>query len=104
MGTGSGSFEMHKQRGSRMGMHKQVADKPAGVFVALGLLVFGLGVGADRLQAQATATVLGTITDTSGAVLAEAVVQVRNVGTGITQSGISDSQGRFQFPDLAIGD
>src|SRR5579859_101945 len=47
-----------------------------------------------------TATILGTVSDTSGAVLPEAVVEVRNVGTGAAQSVTSDSQGRFRIADL----
>ncbi len=57
-----------------------------------------------RLHAQATASIAGTVTDTSGAVIADATVQVRNVGTGITQTALSDNQGRYRLPDLQIGD
>src|SRR5690242_9751126 len=60
---------------------------------------------ACRLSGQGTtATILGTVTDTSGAVLPEAVVQIRNVGTGATQSVTSDSQGRFRIADLGVGE
>ena len=51
------------------------------VFVCAVLFVFIASIGAVRLNAQvATATILGTVTDTSGAAIAEATVQVRNVG------------------------
>ena len=74
-------------------------------FVCTVLLVLIAGVGAIRLDAQvATATILGSVTDTSGAAIAEANVQVRNVGTGLIQTVTSDSQGRFHVPDLGIGD
>ena len=39
-----------------------------------------------------------------GAAIPEAAVQVKNVGTGFTQSTISDFVGRFNIPDLGIGD
>lgn len=60
---------------------------------------------AARLDAQAqNAAISGTVTDPTGAVLAGAAVQARNVGTGISQSAMSDEQGRFRMPDLQIGE
>jgi hypothetical protein len=66
------------------------------------LLVFG--VGASRLNAQATAAISGTVTDSSGAAMADAQLQAKNNGTGITATTTSDAQGRYRFPDLLIGD
>lgn len=63
-----------------------------------------LGWMAPRLGAQATASIVGTVTDASGAVISDASIQVRNVGTGITQTTVSDAQGRYRVPDLQIGD
>ncbi len=70
---------------------------------ALGALLLVFGIGTGRLNAQATAAISGTITDTSGAAMADAQVQARNTGTDITSSTTTDSQGRFRFPDLLIG-
>jgi hypothetical protein len=62
-------------------------------------------LGAANLFAQGTtATILGTVTDTSGAAVAGAAVQVRNVGTGLTQSVTSDAQGRYRVADLGVGE
>ncbi len=61
-------------------------------------------MSVQRLPAQATASIVGTVTDASGAVIAEASVQARNIGTGITQSSVSDGQGRYRVPDLQIGE
>src|ERR1700730_2531356 len=67
------------------------------------LLGFGKS-GISRLAAQATtATILGAVTDSSGAIIAGATLQVRNVETGRAQSTQSDAQGRFNVPDLAVG-
>jgi len=67
-------------------------------------VVFALA-GAICLSAQVTsATIQGVVADMSGAAIADAAVQVRNVGTGITQSAVSNAQGRFILPDLAVGD
>ena len=62
-------------------------------------------IGLSRLDAQASnATIGGTVTDSSGATMAGAAIQVKNVGTGITQSATSDQQGRYRVPDLVIGE
>jgi Carboxypeptidase regulatory-like domain len=61
--------------------------------------------GVTRLQGQAaTATVLGTVTDSSGAAIPDAAVQAKNNGTGATQTSKSDSQGRFGLSNLGVGD
>jgi len=52
----------------------------------------------------ATATITGTVTDTSGAAVPGATVNAKNNGTGLTRSTMSDAQGRYNLPDLAIGD
>ena len=51
-----------------------------------------------------TATILGTITDPSGAVIADATVQVTNTGTGNVHSVTTDPQGRYSVSNLDIGD
>jgi hypothetical protein len=49
----------------------------------LAVLLLAGFVGVSRLDAQATGSISGTVTDTSGAAIAEAAMQVRNLGTGI---------------------
>src|SRR5713101_7598700 len=76
----------------------------AGILFSIFLIACG-EVGVTHLRAQGTtATILGTVTDMTGAAIPETAVQVRNVGTGITQSTASDAQGRFTAPDLGIGE
>ena len=65
------------------------------LFVSASMELFGQG---------STATILGTVTDTSGAAIPEANVQARNVGTGQTQTIVADAQGRYRMPDLNVGD
>jgi hypothetical protein len=63
-----------------------------------------LAVGAKRLQAQAVAgNISGTVTDSSGAVIAGANIQVKNTATGVTQNVVSNDQGRYNVPDLIVG-
>lgn len=71
---------------------------------ALGALLLWT-LAPARLHGQgATGSILGTVTDASGAAIAEASIQVRNAGTGITQAVATDSQGRYRVPDLVIGE
>jgi hypothetical protein len=61
--------------------------------------------GGNRLFAQVTtATITGTVTDSSGAAIADAMVEVKNVATGISQTTTTDGQGRYTVPSLGIGD
>ena len=71
------------------------------VFVVASLLL----MGAKSVTAQGeTATVSGTASDPSGAALAGASVQARNVGTNVTQSTKTDAQGRYSIADLPVGE
>src|ERR1700746_2510046 len=55
------------------------------------------------LFAQSTATVLGTVTDPTGAVVQGATVVVQNQGTGLRRTMTTNSSGSFEFPELPIG-
>src|SRR3984893_3670195 len=80
-------------------------QKSSYVLPSLIAVLLGFGeIGISRLAAQATtATILGAVTDSSRAIIAGAKIQVRNVETGRAQSTQSDAQGRFNVPDLAVG-
>src|ERR1700724_20093 len=70
----------------------------AGVVLALGFVM------SSRLNAQgSTGTILGTVTDSSGAVIPKAAVQVKNIATGQVQQTPADSQGRYTIVELPIG-
>ena len=74
------------------------------LFCALYLCILLSDWGVSRLHAQAaTATISGTVTDSSGAVLPGASIQVKNTGTSTVQSTVADSQGRYSVPDLPVG-
>ena len=51
-----------------------------------------------------TGTILGTVQDDSGAVIPEALVIAKNLGTGQERSVKSDSSGFFTLPNLQIGE
>jgi hypothetical protein len=48
-------------------------------------------------------TVLGTVTDPSGAVVAHGNVVLRNTATAVEQSAVTDDRGEYRFVDISIG-
>ncbi len=59
-------------------------------------------VASARAQFD-TATVLGTVTDPSGAVVAHCNVVLHNTATAAEQTAASDDRGEFRFVDVSIG-
>ncbi|MGA2832660.1 MAG: TonB-dependent receptor [Terracidiphilus sp.] len=69
----------------------------------LAMFVF-LAVFAAGARAQFdTATVLGIVTDPSGAVVSHSQVALRNTATGALSTATSDDRGEFRFIDVPIG-
>src|SRR5579862_1214657 len=59
---------------------------------------------APELKSQTTtAVILGTVLDSSGAVLPGAAVRITNEETGKTQNTVTDEAGRYNVPDLQVG-
>lgn len=74
-------------------------------FAVLAAVVLGLCLSSVLpAHAQATAAILGAVMDPTGAAIGGAMIQVKNTGTGLTQTAVSDEQGRYRFPDLPIGE
>ena len=48
-------------------------------------------------------TILGTVTDSSGAAISGATVTVKNTGTGFVRTVTSDDDGNYSTPELPIG-
>jgi hypothetical protein len=72
--------------------------------VRLAALFVAIILPTAHIHAQATtASIHGTVTDPSGAVLAKATVTALNTSTGISNTQMTDSKGYFLFPDLHIG-
>ena len=67
-------------------------------------MVLATALVASNLWGQAaTATVQGTVTDSSGAAVPDATVQIKNTGTGATRTVSTNGQGRYQISELAVG-
>src|SRR4029077_8369667 len=76
-----------------------------GVVCAM-LFVMGLAMalGATSASAQTfRGSILGTVTDTSGATVSGATVTVHNVDTGIDRSTETTTDGGYLVPELPIG-
>ena len=75
--------------------------------ISLGLLCFELvfaGVfSGTRALAQSTATLEGTVTDSSGAVAPNVKIVVRNQGTGVERTTQTESNGNYVVPALEPG-
>jgi hypothetical protein len=80
-------------------MSKNVSSLAAWLGV---VLLVGIA-GVNRLNAQATGTITGTVTDASGAAIPEAAVQAKNAATGLVQNTTTDAAGRYTIPQLAVG-
>src|SRR5438874_8720094 len=60
-------------------------------------------VGSLRAQTNVNALVRGTVTDSSGGVIAGAAIRITNTGTGAARTVMTDDQGRYTVSDLLIG-
>src|ERR1700751_3998821 len=67
-------------------------------------IVLMMLAGALTLRADVTGSILGTVHDRSGAVVAGAQVTVLNVQTNLKQETVSGSDGSFRILALSVGD
>ena len=74
---------------------------------ALFLALIACGVFAalptDATAQSVSGTLLGTVTDVSGAVVADAKITVVNEGTGLTRTVTSDANGEYVVPSIPTG-
>ncbi len=70
-------------------------------FILLGAILFGL---SEPARGQAVnATLLGAVTDSSGAAVSSAKVTITETKTGITRTSPTNDSGNYVFPDLPPG-
>lgn len=62
-----------------------------------------LGFSAPLMGQAVNATLLGTVTDLSGGVVAGANVTITEMNTGITRSATTNDSGNYEFPNLPPG-
>src|SRR5579872_5993785 len=69
------------------------------IVVAVGYFVAASPIAHTQVT---SATILGTVTDPSGAAVASATVTATNVSTSISYSGKTDSSGEYLIPSVPI--
>ena len=73
-------------------------------FVSLLLVGLSIAIGGTRARAQyEDGSLIGTIHDASGAVVANATVTVTNTNTGRVTNVVSNSSGDYEVPSLHVG-
>lgn len=78
----------------------------AGTTVSRMLFLVLLSLGSAALPALAqsvSGTILGTVTDPTGAVISKAKVTIVNEGTGLTRTITADANGEYTAPSLPTG-
>src|SRR5665213_116947 len=74
--------------------------------IRLGLmlvLMVGFALLGTAAHAQGNASIVGTVTDPSGAIVGNAKITVTQTGTGFTHTAVSNSSGTFSIPALPNG-
>src|SRR5579863_2257582 len=71
--------------------------------ITLCFIVFGLFAGKLFAQAGATGTILGTVTDATGAIVSNAKVTVTNTATNVDFRTVTSSSGDYNAPSLQPG-
>src|SRR5580693_9463748 len=93
------SIETKEEHMVRQGGSKKTAI-PFFAFIALALLM----LTSSRAYAQVSgATLTGTVSDASGAVVPNAQVSIKNVATGELRAATTDTAGFYTAPNLLPG-
>lgn len=93
----SGSQE--KSRTIRFNWHKSVSS-----YICMVLVAISCGIGLNSVSAQTSyGSVVGTVTDPGGAVIAGAHVQLTNKGTNAEQAAVTGTSGTYTFINLIPG-
>ena len=70
---------------------------------ALSMMVLLLFATTVRAQVAGTGNIQGTISDSTGAVIANANVTLTNVATQVAQATKTDGSGVYVFPNISVG-
>jgi hypothetical protein len=71
------------------------------IILALMIVLGALTVIVTITQVS-TGSIRGSVTDSSGGAIAGTNVSVKNVATGVTQTVTTDSQGRYEVPNILL--
>ena len=65
----------------------------------IAVFLFAAALSAQTFRGSIT----GVVTDSSGAAIAGAAVSLNSPSTGLSRAAVTNSQGQYLFPDLAVG-
>src|SRR5579864_9052761 len=88
----------------RTRIERQAAPAVYTMMWVLLMVVSNVGVFKTAEAQVAGGTILGAVTDPSGAAVASAQVTIKNVATGVTRSVPTNSDGLYAAPNLVPGD
>src|SRR5579883_2388083 len=97
-----GSGKVSIGEGGRSSMFEDSKAGSRALWVSI-LFLFMMAVTPALRSQTTTGVILGTVLDSSGAVLPGATVQITNEETGRTQNTVTDEAGRYNVPDLQVG-
>ena len=83
-------------------LSRQLASGASSRFIALLVVVLLFASLQAFGQAQA-GTLLGTVTDSSGAVLPNVTITIANKATGVSKTAVTNDAGAYTFPGIQIG-
>src|SRR5882762_4009167 len=67
------------------------------------LFLLALSTANTALSQAVNATLVGAITDASGAAVPKAQILITETNTGINKTGVANESGNYIFPDLPPG-
>jgi len=82
---------------------KRIEMKQIVCLMLIGIAFLSLGSSSAFAQATASATIQGTVTDHSGAVVTGAQVVAKNKGTDVSRTTSTSDTGYYQFELLPVG-
>ena len=67
------------------------------------MALLAIAMAGYAFSQAVNATLLGTVTDVSGAVIVTAKVIITEINTGVSRTGETNTSGNYSFPDLPPG-
>src|SRR5262249_48754798 len=109
-GRRRGAGHFHRSRGRRaVWVRRFVPRRTTGAWrekvkrVVMGLLIAASLLPASLAAQAVTGTILGTVTDSSGAAVPGATVTLTHTGTGLVRTLVTDANGEYTAPSLPTG-
>src|SRR5213080_3175376 len=93
---------MKKKKGDLMATGTGISLQVVGKFATALVVLIALGTCLSVAQ-NSTATILGTVKDTSGALIPGVSIAVKHIESGLTRSVVSGERGGYNVPLLPVG-